>query len=450
MILFQCCFVNQIFCYILIIPGFGIVSTVISAGSNKSVFGYLGMVKSRPTLINNYVKYLLNMLGSSNALNTSKLRFYSKKVKDITMNNQQIALLNYFYYCLFNCFSRHLRDYKGSSISLLRCLRYSPLFCRLFNISPFFNKVLKRKFSQVLYKDNIDPNWVTGFVDAEGCFSVIIEISKDLKRRVRISFQIILHEKDKDILYKIQSFFGVGNVYGSSNKKISLYRVTNITYIKNVIIPHFINYPLISKKGIDFLLWSKVVDMIFNKDHLTDKGFLKILSYYGSINKGVSTKVLNHYPNILPVDKPTINLPENLNPQWVSGFVAGDGGFSIYVRPAVDYVLKEKVYCRFHIAQHVKDLDLMYLLIKFFNCGKISIRSNRLTPRCDYIIQDTKFLLDKIIRHFDLYPLNNLKQKDFFCFKEALLLIKDKKHLTKEGLYKIKSLNLEMNINRLK
>jgi cytochrome c oxidase subunit 1 len=30
--------------YILIIPGFGIISTVISSNSNKSVFGYLGMV----------------------------------------------------------------------------------------------------------------------------------------------------------------------------------------------------------------------------------------------------------------------------------------------------------------------------------------------------------------------------------------------------------------------
>jgi cytochrome c oxidase subunit 1 len=30
--------------YILIIPGFGIVSTTISAASNKSIFGYLGMV----------------------------------------------------------------------------------------------------------------------------------------------------------------------------------------------------------------------------------------------------------------------------------------------------------------------------------------------------------------------------------------------------------------------
>lgn len=226
--------------------------------------------------------------------------------------------------------------------------------------------------------------------------------------------------------------------------------ILNVTYIKDVIIPHFTNYPLISKKAIDFLLWSKVVEIILNKDHLTKEGFFKILSYYASINKGVSIKVLNHYPDLLPANKPVIGLPEKLNPQWVSGFTAGDGGFSIYVRPAKDYVLKEKVYCRFHIAQHSKDQDLMQLFVQFFDCGKVDIRTNISTPRCDFIVQDTSFLLDKIISHFSLYPLLNLKQKDFLCFKEAILLIKEKKHLTREGLDKIKSLNLEMNSNRLR
>lgn len=32
--------------YILIIPGFGIISTTISASSNKSVFGYLGIIQT--------------------------------------------------------------------------------------------------------------------------------------------------------------------------------------------------------------------------------------------------------------------------------------------------------------------------------------------------------------------------------------------------------------------
>ena len=36
---------NQSYCYILIIPGFGVISTTISSSSNKSVFGYLGIVQ---------------------------------------------------------------------------------------------------------------------------------------------------------------------------------------------------------------------------------------------------------------------------------------------------------------------------------------------------------------------------------------------------------------------
>ena len=34
----------------------------------------------------------------------------------------------------------------------------------------------------------LNPMWVTGFSDAEGCFSVIIEILEPLKWRVRVSF----------------------------------------------------------------------------------------------------------------------------------------------------------------------------------------------------------------------------------------------------------------------
>lgn len=405
------------------------------------------MVK-RPSLTNSYEKPLY-MLGSSNALNTSK--FYSKKVKDITMSYQQVNKKILFF---MNNFFYNLRDYTRGIFASQRRLRYSPIFYKstkiaLCNYVPV-NKVLKKNYSVNHHLHKLDPNWVTGFVDAEGCFSVIIEISEDFKWKVRVSFEINLHEKDKEILYKIQSFFGVGGVYHRSDKKISVYRVTNVNYMKDVIIPHFTIYPLISKKALDFFFWSKVVEIILNKEHLTKEGFLKILPYYASINRGVSKKVKKYYPDIIPVEKTDVSLPENLNPQWVSGFVAGDGGFSIYIRPAKDYVLSEKVSCRFHIAQHVKDLELMKLFIKFFNCGSVSVRSNTATPRCDFYVQDSALILEKILPHFDTYPLLNLKQEDYLCFKECLNIIKLKQHLTQEGLNKIKSLNLEMNSNRLK
>lgn len=349
---------------------------------------------------------------------------------------------------------------------LLGVLRYSPTFCRnLFNNKLIHVRLNKFTLKKKLYLnhnnrystngDKLDPRWVTGFVDAEGCFSIIIEISEPFKWKVRTSFEINLHEKDADILYKIKSFFGVGAIYNRSDRKKSVYRVTNVNYLNEIIIPHFTKYPLISKKGIDFLLWSKVIKIILNKDHLTKSGFSTILSIYASINRGVSKKVLKYYPDIIPINKPVINLPDSLNPQWVSGFVAGDGGFSIYIRSAKDYILGEKVYCRFHIAQHSKDIELMKLFIKFFDCGVVHLRSNLATPSpsmgwCDFIVQDVSSLLDKIIPHFDLYPLLNLKQKDYICFKESMLMIKSKKHLTQEGLDKIKAFNLEMNSNRLK
>ena len=92
----------------------------------------------------------------------------------------------------------------------------------------------------------------------------------------------------------------------------------------------------------------------------------------------------------------------------------------------------------------------MKLFIKFFNCGTVSERSNITTLRCDYIVQDVNNIVEKILPHFDKYPVLNLKQEDYKCFKECITIIKLKQHLEPEGLNKIINLNLEMNSNRLK
>ena len=62
---------------------------------------------------------------------------------------------------------------------------------------------------------------------------------------------------------------------------------------------------------------------------MTKQGFMQILSLYASINRGMSKKASQTYPDVIPAPRPLISLPDNLNPQWVSGFVAGDGGFML-------------------------------------------------------------------------------------------------------------------------
>ena len=85
----------------------------------------------------------------------------------------------------------------------------------------------------------INPYWITGFIDAEGCFSVIIEISDKTKWKIKTSFEINLHIKDVEILYKIKSFFFcVGAVYLKTNKNIAVFRFTNSDILRNIIIPH--------------------------------------------------------------------------------------------------------------------------------------------------------------------------------------------------------------------
>jgi hypothetical protein len=161
---------------------------------------YLGMVTNRPALANIYAK-LRFMLGTSNPLNTSNAYFYSNKVKDITMSNQQEAknLMPHLWRCihLFGILRGYIRR-------IVHTGWYSPTFCIYINfgsaslINVRLNKLLKKDLPINLNNryhtkgDKLDPHWVSGFVDypptlREGCFSIIIEISGPFKWKVRTS-----------------------------------------------------------------------------------------------------------------------------------------------------------------------------------------------------------------------------------------------------------------------
>ncbi len=110
-------------------------------------------------------------------------------------------------------------------------------------------------------KYKLNPNWVTGIIDAEGCFYVRFAKSKNYKTGwwVQPCFQLGFHIRDKDLLLEIKSFFNeTGSIYAINNNKALLYQVRNLRDITNVIIPHFEQYPLITQKQSDFVLFKNI------------------------------------------------------------------------------------------------------------------------------------------------------------------------------------------------
>ena len=134
----------------------------------------------------------------------------------------------------------------------------------------------------------LDPRFVSGFIDGEGCFQISITPRKDLSSGWQVcpSFQICLHVKDKGLIVEIQNYLGVGHVTRLGPKAVKL-RVQSLNEIETVII-HFKKYPLITKKCSDLKLFIMVHEIMRRKEHLIQEGLLKILAIKASMNLGLS------------------------------------------------------------------------------------------------------------------------------------------------------------------
>jgi hypothetical protein len=181
--------------------------------------------------------------------------------------------------------------------------------------------------------NKLNPYYITGFTDAEGCFNVTISPRSNGKYQVSLRFDIHLHSRDIQLLSDIQSFFkGVGTIITSKNYSLTKLVVRNFDDFYNIIIPHYEKYPLITQKKADFLLFKEIALLMKNKEHLTDEGLLKIVAIKASINLGLSDKLLLAF-EVEPHFRPKINTLEIPDPNWVTG---GDIGVK---RLSVPYVL---------------------------------------------------------------------------------------------------------------
>ena len=143
--------------------------------------------------------------------------------------------------------------YVGSSINLYNRV------CSYFHLSR--SLILPRDLS---FPNTLNPWFVTGFCDAESSFYIVISKTNTVKTgwSVKAVFEIHLHKKDLILLKHIQRFLGgIGGISEKTNSVSFKIQSRDLA----ILINHFDNYPLITKKQADFKLFKKIVELVNKK-----------------------------------------------------------------------------------------------------------------------------------------------------------------------------------------
>src|SRR5579872_3622261 len=140
-----------------------------------------------------------------------------------------------------------------------------------------------------LSMSRLDPYWVVGFVDGEGCFSVSLHHNPRFARRthgwqLHPTFQVYQHSDHTELLRELVSFFGCGKVRSKGpSSSVSTYAVDSLEDIESKIVPFFNEHPPRVKLQ-DFVLFSEIVRSLRMKQHARVDGLIRLVRMAYAMN----------------------------------------------------------------------------------------------------------------------------------------------------------------------
>ena len=139
---------------------------------------------------------------------------------------------------------------------------------------------------------------------------------------------------------------------------------------------------------------------------------------------------------------------------WITGFVDGEGCFSINFirqpdrRARKGYRTGFQVGHEFAVTQGAKSVDSLYAFVEFFGMGDVYQNTrydNHKEHLYRYCVRRRSDLIGTIIPFFDRYPLQTSKQNDFRKFADCVKRMETGVHLTTAGLTEIIAIAQTMN-----
>jgi LAGLIDADG endonuclease len=121
-----------------------------------------------------------------------------------------------------------------------------------------------------------------------GCFTISISPRATLTVgwEVRPSFSVSQNGNRAEVLYALQAYFGCGSIRRDRSDKTLKWETRRLDDLVGRVVPHFIRYPLLSAKRLDFERFAFVCRIMADGAHRSRAGLIQIVSIAREMNPG--------------------------------------------------------------------------------------------------------------------------------------------------------------------
>jgi hypothetical protein len=130
--------------------------------------------------------------------------------------------------------------------------------------------------------------YISGYADGERCFTVSIAPRATLAVgwEVRPSFSVSQNGDRAEVLYALEAYFGCGSIRPDRSDKTLKWETRKLGELVERVVPHFIRYPLLSAKQLDFERFAFVCRLMADGEHRSRGGLIQIVSIVREMNPG--------------------------------------------------------------------------------------------------------------------------------------------------------------------